>query len=488
MNKYFKKSAHYFAGNIFNKILLIAFLPIFTHFMVPAEYAVYTNFLIFIAFANLIYFMGMQQSIIPYFHAESSNEYKYTLIFSIYIVVIVTGILLSIIILTYGDLLSQLIVRDPSYSFLIPHIVIIIFSSCIYGLTLSILNMMDRSANYAILGGIKNFILLLLFLYGTFTNQFTVHTVFLFMTISSAISGLLAFANMRIILNNYADGSFRPKIFSINILKPVLKFGLIMIPGTMAMLILRVIDRYMLTYLSAEGLHDVGIYSTGYRIGMIMQLLVTVVSLVFLPYAMRIANRPEAKNLYKRIYNYYVLLGSTLGILIILYSNEIFDIFIDIRYHEAINIVFIGVISVFLLGVFNILNIGFYVIKSAKNISVAVSIGAILNLIMNYLLIPIYGVMGAGIASIAAYLFIVCYNFIKVEKKTSIGFKKGYLILSILLLLLVAFLNIFIPSSLQVTFVKTLILIALLIATILIIKKNGKLSELISIYKAGMDK
>ncbi len=487
MNKYLKKSTHYFAGNLFNKVLLIVFLPIFTHFMIPADYAVYTNFLIFISFASLIFLMGMEQSIIPYFHAESSNEYKYTLISSIYIIVIITCILLSIIIFLNRNLLSLLIVRDQSYSFLILYIVIIIVTSCIYSLTLSILNMMESSVNYAILGGAKNFFLLFLFLYGAFTKQFTVYTVFLFIMISSIISALLAFANVMKILKNFADGSFQPRIFSFRILKPVLKFGLIMIPGTMAMLILRVIDRYMLTYLSAEGLHDVGIYSTGYRIGMIMQLLVTIVSLVFLPFAMRIANRPEAKSLFKRIYNYYILLGSTLGILIILYSNEIFAIFIDIKYHNAIKIVFIGVISVFLLGVFNILNIGFYIAKSAKNISIAVSLGAILNLIMNYFLIPLYGVIGAGIASIAAYLFIVCYNFIKVEKKTSIGFHKGYLIFSILLLLLVAFLNMFIPSNLQVTFIKTIILVVLLIATILIIKKNGKLNELKSMYKAGME-
>ena len=119
--------------------------------------------------------------------------------------------------------------------------------------------------------------------------------------ISSVISAVLAFINMMVILKNFADGSFQPRIFSFRILKPVLKFGLIITPGTMAMLILRVIDRYMLTYLSKEGLHDVGIYATGYRIGMLMQILVTIVSLVFFPYAMRIADRPEAKKLYRRM-------------------------------------------------------------------------------------------------------------------------------------------------------------------------------------------
>lgn len=126
--------------------------------------------------------------------------------------------------------------------------------------------------------------------------------------------------------------------------------------------------------------------------------------------------------------------------------------------------------------------------KSAKDITIAVSLGALFNLILNYYLIPLYCVMGAGIASIAAYLFIVCYNFIKVEKKTNIGFNGSYLAFSVFILLIVTYLNIYIQINLQVTIIKTIILIIVLIVTVLIMKKNGKLDELRSMYRAGMDK
>lgn len=486
MNNYLKKTLHYFAGNLFNKILLIVFLPIFTHFMIPAEYAVYTNFLIFIAFARLIYLLGMQESLFPYFHAETSNEYKFSLISSIYLLILFTGLILSILILFNNTLLSQLIVRNPSYDYLIPYIVIIIFCECIYGLTLSILNMMESSANYAILGGVKNLILLILFLFGTFTNQFTLQTIFQFIMISSVIAAFLASFNIIKILKKYADGSFQPKWFSIIILIPVVKFGLVMIPGTIAMLILRVMDRYMLTYLSAGGLHDVGIYATGYRVGMVMQVLVTMVSLVFFPYAMRIAKSPEAKGIYRKIYNYYILFGCALGSLIILFSNEIFTILIDNKYHDSFKIVFIGAISVFLLGVFNILNIGFYIKRSAKSISLAVSMGALLNLVMNYVLIPEYGIIGAGISSIAAYLFIVIYNFIQVERKISIGYNEKYLFLSIVLLLVLSYLNFHIPSGLEYSIIKIFVLTIILLITILRLKRRGKIEEFKTMYKKGI--
>ena len=481
MNRYLKKAIHYFAGNIFNNILLIIFLPIFTHFMIPAEYAIYTNFLIFMSFANLVYLMGMQQSLFPYFHEETSNEYKYTLISSIFITVITFGLIFSSIILLNANKLSRLIVRDPGYDFLIPYIVVITFTGCIYVLTLSILNMMERSANYAVLGGVKNLILLCLFVYGSLSNQFTLRTVFLFMMISSGISALLALINMRIILKTFSNG--RLEIFSFKILKPVLKFGLIMIPGTMAMLILRVIDRYMLTYLSAEGLHDVGIYSTGYRVGMIMQFLVTVFSLVFISYAMRIADRHEAKKLYRKIFNYFILFGGLLGVMIILFSNEFFRFFIDARYIEAVKVVFIGVISTFLHGVFNIINIGFYVKKRATDIAIAVISGAILNIVLNYILIPLYGIYGAGVASIISYIFIVLYNYFKLRAVFSVKYKLSYLVIVLVILLGVALLNFIIPFRWDYSIYKIVIVILLGFASIYLNKRQ--IIEQYHIIKSG---
>ena len=483
MNKYLKKSTHYFAGNIFNKIILIAFLPIFTHFMIPAEYAVYTNFLIFISFANLIFFMGMQQSIISYFYAESSNEYKFTLIISIYIIVIATGIILSIVILLNGNILSQLIVRNQDYNSLIPYIVVIIFTSCIYGLTLSILNMMEHSANYAILGGAKNIILLFLFLYGAFTKQFTVYTVFHFITISSIITALLAFVNMIIILKNFVDGSFKPRIFSFRILKPVLKFGIVMIPGTLSILILQASDRYMLTYLSANTMHDVGIYSAGYKIGMIMHFLVTIISLVYLPYAMKISKEPQAQTINKSMFKYYIIFGSFFGAFIIMYSQEIFRIIIDSNYMTSYKIVFAGVFSSFLFGIFNIVNINYYARKKAGNITLAVLIGSILNIILNFALIPKYGIFGAGIASVIAYFFIVIFNYSVAVYLYKIKYNVSLIFFGLLILTIAALLNSYVIFSWMSFIVKTIIFLGIIGVSYFIMKKDRKIQNLLMLLK-----
>lgn len=81
-------------------------------------------------------------------------------------------------------------------------------------------------------------------------------------------------------------------------------------------------------------------------------------------------------------------------------------------------------------------------------------IGAVLNIILNYVLIPRYGIYGAGFASIIAYLFIVIFNFSIARKIYNVGYKLIYLIISIAVLSIVAFLNYVIPVNTLISLIK----------------------------------
>ncbi len=457
MKNYIHKILHYMAGNMFNNIILLIFLPIFSHFMIPEEFAVYTNIIIFITFARLFYLMGFLQSIFSYFYLKKTDDYKYTLINSMYITILVIGLIFSIIILFFKNSLSHLILKNVVYADLFPIITIIIFSTAFYNLTLSILNIMERSKNYAILGVISNFLKLLLFTYGAFIGKFSVYNVLNYILISSVVSMLIAIINIRKILLELNPKT--KKKFSITILRPVMWFGLIMVPGTLALISMRVLDRYMLTYLSPNGLFDVGIYTMGYKVGTIMQFLLAIVSMVFFPYAMRIADKPHAAKSYTKIFNLFLISGLTLGTLIILFSNEIFYVFVNDTYYSAASLVFIGVISTFLHGVFNILNLGFYIKQKATKIASAVIIGTFINIGLNIVLIPKFGVIGAGYASIISYMFIVIFNYFRTIKIFYVNYSIGYVFLGICFLLLLSYLNSLIGFDYRFSFIKILVLL-----------------------------
>ena len=463
MKKYFRKTLEYTAGNLFNKLLHLFLLPIFTRLMLPEEFAVYANLMIFISFASLIYFLGLQQAIFSYFYQQKTNEYKFSIISTIFITLLICGIVLSLLIFFFKGQLSLLIVRTEIYQQLFIWISLILFFDVIYGMTLSFLNIMEKSANYALLSIVKNTLFLILIIIGMIIKKLDINSIFLFLMISSFCSAIVALIDMRKVLLELSSLKIKIKFYSVPLIKDLLKFGIIMIPGTIAMITLRVFDRYMLTYLSPNSLYDVGIYAIGYRVGMIMQFLVSMVSMVYFPYAMRISDQSDATASYKKVFNYYLLLGGILGILIILFAAEIFYVFIDKAYYPAIKIVFSGIISNFLLGVFNIINISFYVKKRAGKIAIAVGIGALINIFLNFLLIPKFGIYGAGGASILAYLFIVVFNYYAAEKVYPIGYNFSFVILVLIILLIFSSLNFIISINLGFSLIKIIVVVVVLL-------------------------
>ena len=289
-----------------------------------------------------------------------------------------------------------------------------------------------------------------------------------YITISAGITAIFSIFQIIKIQSNLSKEIKNKVKFSPKIITDLLRFGLPMIPGTLAMLLLRAGDRYMITYFSENNLYDAGIYAVGYRIGMIMVFLNSIVSLVYFPYAMRIAGNKNAKKSYRKVFNFYILFGGILGSLIILFASEIFHIFIDEAYYDAFKIVFFGVISNYLLGVFNIINLSFYVKKKAGNIAIAVIIGAILNIVLNFLLIPKFGIFGAGWASIIAYLFTVLMNYFYAERLHSVKYNFAYFTLGLSTLFGFVYLSSYLPENL---FLPKLIAVLAISITILLKKK-----------------
>ncbi|HPR18408.1 MAG TPA: oligosaccharide flippase family protein [Candidatus Cloacimonadota bacterium] len=479
MNKYLRKTFDYAAGSFFNKLLLLLFLPIFTSYMIPEEYAVYSNLMIFFTLMSLIVLLGLQQSLFSHFYQEQTDGYKFTLMSSVYFVLIAAGIVFSFLIVIFRNQLALITVRDTQYAVLFIDMAIIIFFNTIFSISTGFLNIMEQSAKFAVISTLQNLIILILVVIFAINKQFSLQLYFHFFAISTFIAAIVSMISVIKIMEAYKLPADEKKLFSAPLIRSMLKFGLVMIPGSIAVLVLQASDRYMLTFLSAHALYDVGIYAAGYRIGMIMHFLVSLVSLVYIPYAMKIADQPAAKAINRSMYNYYILFGTVLGVSVILFGKELFYVLIDQQYFASNQIVFSGVISSFLYGIFNILNIHFYAAKKASNIMTAVVVGAVLNIILNFLFIPKFGIYGAAIASILAYLVIMLIDFVASHKLFATNYNPLYFILALIILLSAAGVNLCLKLSWILFFTKIIILIIISFFLYFYLRKNEKLHLII---------
>jgi O-antigen/teichoic acid export membrane protein len=160
-------------------------------------------------------------------------------------------------------------------------------------------------------------------------------------------------------------------------------------------------DIIMLGYLRENFEYEVGIYSAAARIIMLSMLPNQILQQAFFPkFSLDDPNKPNSyiNNFTKFVY----FIGAFLTIFIILYSREIILLQFSIEYKEAIMLLQFMGLKVFLAH----LAISFSSPMLAKNreriIMYAVGAAFILNVILNYIFIPIYGFYGA------AYTTIIC--------------------------------------------------------------------------------
>ncbi len=198
--------------------------------------------------------------------------------------------------------------------------------------------------------------------------------------------------------------NFRLK-FSFNKLKYALSFGLPVVFHLLASVSLNFIDRVILErYVS---LADLGIYTLGYQVGMVMSVLVNSFNQAWAP---NYYDLMKDKNLnhswhVKRVF--YIWLGviGTICLIGSMWSKELLLFLTPAKFHKSAQIVPIIIFSYVINGLYFFAVNPILFFKKTKFLPFTTGTAAILNIMLNFLLIPKYGIMGAAYATVISFMF-----------------------------------------------------------------------------------
>ncbi|MBP0725122.1 polysaccharide biosynthesis protein [Bacillus sp. RG28] len=198
--------------------------------------------------------------------------------------------------------------------------------------------------------------------------------------------------------------------FNINkkMLKEMLTFSGGFLPSQMAATILNLSDRYFLS--SAKGVSQTGIYSMGYKFGtLINPLFVEPFKQIFTPYKFEIWKDSDAEKKFNRFFLMYHLIGCFVILAISFNSKILLTLFATAEYLKAYKIIPLILFSYFLYGKSCFYCLGMQLRNKTYLDGPIMISGGVLNIILNLLLIPSWGMYGAAIATLISYVFI---NFI----------------------------------------------------------------------------
>jgi O-antigen/teichoic acid export membrane protein len=192
-------------------------------------------------------------------------------------------------------------------------------------------------------------------------------------------------------------------------LKELMIYGLPIIPADLSMWALRLADRSLIA--SIVGLDQVAVYEIGYKIGLIVGLAFMPFNAAWPPFAFATMHKPNAPEIYRNVLTYIASGYTFLALGVIAFRSDLTKFLVPPSYAHAVSVVPWVAVSQIFLGLYPVLSLGPKIKKQTGPLAWVAFSAAIANILLNILLIPWIGILGAAIATLVGYLLLAVIGY-----------------------------------------------------------------------------
>ncbi len=202
------------------------------------------------------------------------------------------------------------------------------------------------------------------------------------------------------------NGHFRPLQYETALLKKALKYGIPLALGNLSNWILHLSDRFLLEHFL--GFATVGVYATSYFLAeRSMMILVNILFLGYWPFIVRLWEEEGAEatyRAYRKLLSTYLALATLAVFLLAFLAHDVLRILLGKSFVRGYIIVPWVAMGFLLFGLQQLFQTGLIVHKTTRPIAGSIFTAGLLNIGLNILLIPKWGMVGAAVASFLSYL------------------------------------------------------------------------------------
>lgn len=394
-----KKMSVYTVANFLNKGIVFLLIPVLTAYLTPAEQGNLSLFLTTLGLVTPLVLLQITAAInVEYFRKDFGEQNFSTYTFTGLCLSGIAFLGLTLVFFLFRTPLLQLLEFDPLYLLLIPFIALC--TACVEVLKI----------NYIIKGeavAFGGFLLLLTFLdIGLSLYFITVQGLGMEGRIFGILAGKAMFACIALLLL-YRKGLIQLKWAS-TYAKDLLRFGLPLLPHAIGGIVLHSSDQFFISEM--VGKDALGIYSVAYQIGAVIMLVDISFNQAFTPYVLNVlksGNEADKVKVVRASYAYALGLFICFGVML-LFLPYLYEFFVNERYASGIIYVPYIALGYVVLGLYKIFVNYLFFLKETKVIGAITLSSALLNILLNYLVIPHYGAFGAAMTTL--FTFVVFFT------------------------------------------------------------------------------
>jgi len=399
-------------------------LPILTKTWGASGYGIWVQILVTVALLQPFVQLGLGSAIVRFLPSKGKRGIVQGIITALS-VTLITGVAISLILFLLSNFVAANLLRGESAGLAIKIASPLIILEALSVIALNSFRIFGQIRRYAIIvllqtfleiGLIAFFVLLGHGLFGAIIALLIVKAITLAVTLYLIIS--------------YAG--FALPDFSL--LRPFLRYGLPLIPTAIFTIVVQSSDRYVIGFFM--GAASVGIYSAAYGIGSSILMFSSYILYILAPTVFNLYDRnkiDEVKTYLSYSWKYFMMLSipSAFGLSIL--AGPLLSSLTTPEFASAGKLIvpFVA-LSLILYGVYGIFSEVVLFSKRTRIFAIAFGAAAGINLGLNILLVPYWGIIAAAITTLIAYVMVASAVYFKSRQYVKFDIKLDFIVKSIL--------------------------------------------------------
>ncbi len=197
---------------------------------------------------------------------------------------------------------------------------------------------------------------------------------------------------------------------SLPLVKDMFRFGFPLIWSQLGAFVVHLSDRFFIKAYSS--ISDVGLYSLGYRFGTLPGTFISEpFNQVWQPRRLELFKQENSEEMFGRVFTYFLLLLTFVGLGVAILTKDVLIVISDQKFWSAYKIVPIIVLANTIFSFHYHFNMGLIIEKKTKYLGYINFSNGLLVLLLNFLLIPRFGIYGAAYATLIAFIYKVVLTY-----------------------------------------------------------------------------
>lgn len=393
----FKNTIIFTIGNLASKLIAFFLIPLYTNVLTTKEYGTIDLVITICTIAVPILTLNIMEGIMRFNLDEKSNKNKITKI--------------GILILGYGVVIGLILIPISQRFNQISHLSLLIYFYVI-----------ASASSQIFLADLRGKELLLQYSIGNVLNTFLIavlNILFLLIFKLGLLGYLLAYAISNLVISIYAIAVGKGYLaISENIdivkMREMLKYSIVLIPNSFMWWIMNSSDHIMVT--SMIGVAANGIYAISYKLPTLISTFTGIFNQAWSYSAIKENGSTDEEKYNNSVLNHMISIVMLISVAMMVIIKPFLKIYVQENYFEAWKYTPFLIIGCVYLTLGTFMSTSYTVHKDSKGYLISGSFGALINIILNFVLIPIIGVYGAAIATCLSYIFVFIFRVFHTRK------------------------------------------------------------------------